>query len=281
MRMKMPMGYNYSRVKNLLNEHQLHTICSSGNCPNIGECWGNGTATFMILGEICTRNCRFCSVKTGKPLPPDLQEPMRIARSVQLMELKHVVITSVDRDDLPDKGAGMWSETIRTVKAENPGLTMEVLIPDFDGQESLIDLVVKEQPDVISHNLETVRRLTPQIRSRARYDRSLDVLRYITSQGITAKSGIMLGLGETREEVIEAMDDLIEAGCRIMTIGQYLAPTRDHLPVAEYVPPEVFHDLKMEGLSRGFAHVESHPLVRSSYHAEKHVSAKNNVLNEL
>lgn len=281
MRMKMPMGYNYSRVKNLLNEHQLHTICSSGNCPNIGECWGNGTATFMILGEICTRNCRFCSVKTGKPLPPDLQEPMRIARSVQLMELKHVVITSVDRDDLPDKGAGMWSETIRTVKAENPGLTMEVLIPDFDGQESLIDLVVKEQPDVISHNLETVRRLTPQIRSRARYDRSLDVLRYITSQGITAKSGIMLGLGETREEVLEAMDDLIESGCRIMTIGQYLAPTRDHLPVAEYVPPEVFHDLKMEGLSRGFAHVESHPLVRSSYHAEKHVSAKNNVLNEL
>jgi lipoyl synthase len=279
--MKMPMGYNYSRVKNLLNEHQLHTICSSGNCPNIGECWGNGTATFMILGEICTRNCRFCGVKTGKPMPADPLEPMRIARSVKLMELKHVVITSVDRDDLPDKGAGLWAETIRTVKAENPGVTMEVLIPDFDGQENLIDQVIQELPEVISHNLETVRRLTPQIRSRARYERSLDVLRYIASEGISAKSGIMLGLGETREEVLETMDDLLEAGCRIMTMGQYLAPTRDHLPVKEYLSPDVFQELKMEGLSRGFLHVESHPLVRSSYHAEKHVSKKNNVLNEL
>lgn len=273
MRMKMPMGYNYSRVKNLVKEHQVHTICSSGNCPNIGECWGNGTATFMILGEICTRNCRFCGVKTGKPLAVDPDEPQRVAQSVHLLNLNHCVITSVDRDDLPDGGAGMWAKTVKAVKELNPKTTMEVLIPDFDGKEELISKVIEARPDVISHNVETVRRLTPSIRSRARYDRSLEVIRIIANSGIPAKSGIMLGLGETKEEVTEAMDDLLQAGCKILTIGQYLAPTKDHMPVVAYFPPEVFDELKEIALIKGFRFVESNPLVRSSYHAEKHVSA--------
>ena len=268
----MPMGYNYSRVKNLVKEHHVHTICSSGNCPNIGECWGNGTATFMILGEICTRNCKFCGVKTGKPLKVDPDEPQRIAMSVQLLKLNHCVITSVDRDDLPDGGANIWSRTIKEVKELNPSTTIEVLIPDFDGREDLILQVIEAKPDVISHNLETVRRLTPSIRSRARYDRSLEVLRIIAKSAIPAKSGIMLGLGETKDEVVETMDDLLLAGCKILTIGQYLAPTKDHMPVVEYFPPQVFEELKEIALGKGFRFVESDPLVRSSYHAEKHVS---------
>jgi lipoyl synthase len=274
MRMKMPMGYNYSRVKNLVKENHLHTICSSGNCPNIGECWGNGTATFMILGEICTRNCKFCGVKTGKPLPVDPEEPERIAHSVQLLKLKHCVITSVDRDDLTDGGAIAWADTIKAVKGLNPETTMEVLIPDFNGKEEDIQKVIEAGPHVISHNLETVRRLTPQIRTRARYERSLEVIRLINTSGIPAKSGIMLGLGETKEEVLQTMDDLLEAGCRIFTIGQYLAPTRNHLPVTEYFPPEVFEEYRVIGLEKGFRFVESSPLVRSSYHAEKHVNVK-------
>jgi lipoyl synthase len=273
MRMKMPMGYNYSRVKNLVKEHQVHTICSSGNCPNIGECWGNGTATFMILGEICTRNCKFCGVRTGKPLAVDHDEPQRIAQSVQLLNLNHCVITSVDRDDLPDGGADMWAKTVKAVKELNPKTTMEVLIPDFDGRKELILKVIEASPDVISHNVETVRRLTPSIRARARYDRSLEVIMIIAKSGIPAKSGIMLGLGETKDEVVETMDDLLKAGCKILTIGQYLAPTREHMPVVEFFPPEVFEELKEIALRKGFRFVESDPLVRSSYHAEKHVSA--------
>lgn len=273
MKMKMPMGYNYSRVKNLVREHHLNTICSSGNCPNIGECWGNGTATFMILGEICTRNCKFCGVKSGKPLPVDENEPDRIAESVKLMNLTHCVITSVDRDDLPDGGSGIWAKTIKAVKEKNPGTTMEVLIPDFDGKKELIEFVIQAGPDVISHNLETVQRLTPVIRSRARYERSLEVVRLVASSGIPAKSGIMLGLGETMDEVYKTMDDLLNAGCRILTIGQYLAPTRNHIPVKEYFPPQVFEDLREIALRKGFRFVESNPLVRSSYHAERHVSA--------
>lgn len=273
MKVKMPMGENYTRVKNLVNRHGLHTICSSGNCPNIGECWGRGTATFMILGDICTRNCKFCGVKTGKPAPVDQDEPARVARSVRLMGLRHCVLTSIDRDDLVDKGAQIWAETIRAVKKENPGVTIESLIPDFDGKEELIDQVIEASPEVVSHNLETVRRLTPSIRSRAKYDRSLSVLKYISGKGVTAKSGIMLGLGETPKEVLETMDDLLAAGCRVMTIGQYLAPTRNHLAVTEYFPPEVFEKYRLTGLEKGFRFVESSPLIRSSYQAEKHVEA--------
>ncbi len=265
---------NYRAVRRIVEDNNLHTICTSGNCPNIGECWRAGTATFMILGEICTRACKFCGVATGKPLPPDESEPARIARSIRKMGLRHAVITSVDRDDLPDKGAGAWSETIQAVKELNPGLTMETLIPDFDGRPELIDRVIRAAPEVISHNLETVRRLTQQIRSRAKYDTSLQVVRQIADSGLVAKSGIMLGLGETEEEVLQTMDDLIAAGCTVMTIGQYLQPTREHLPVMEWVTPEQFKKHEQAGLEKGFRHVESSPLVRSSYHAEKHIRLK-------
>jgi lipoyl synthase len=271
MKMKMPKGENYSRVKNLVQSHQLHTICSSGNCPNIGECWGQGTATFMILGEICTRSCKFCGVKTGKPLPVDPREPERVAESVRLMGLKHCVITSVDRDDLEDGGATIWAETIRKVKEVNPGITIEVLIPDFRGNTKLIRQVTEAQPEVISHNLETVERLTPQIRSSAKYRRSLDVINTISQTGITSKSGIMLGLGETEPEILQTMDDLLEAGCSVFTLGQYLAPTLTHIPVVEYIHPDHFARYEKAGLEKGFIFVESSPLVRSSYHAEKHV----------
>jgi lipoic acid synthetase len=245
-KMERASGGTYSQVKNLVQKNGLHTICTSGNCPNIGECWNAGTATFMILGDICTRACKFCSVTTGKPLPVDRNEPEKLARSIRIMQLKHCVITSVDRDDLEDGGAEFWAETIRTV--------------------------IDTRPEVISHNLETVRRLTPKIRNKNIYDCSLGVLKYIAQQGIITKSGIMLGLGETEKEVLETMDDLLKAGCRIMTIGQYLAPTLHHYPVREYVPPEQFDKLKKTGLEKGFRFVESSPLVRSSYHAEKHVS---------
>jgi lipoyl synthase len=272
MKMKMPRGERYSMLKNLVARKGLHTICTSGNCPNIGECWNRGTATFMILGDICTRNCRFCGVASGKPLPPDESEPARVAEAISTMGLNHVVITSVDRDDLPDYGAGIWAETIKEIKRMNPGIRMEVLIPDFRGRNDLIGVVLDARPDVVSHNIETVERLTPVIRSAARYRRSLEVIRYIAASGYIAKSGIMLGLGETEEEVLQTMDDLLEAGCKVLTIGQYLAPTKEHLPVDEYFTPAFFDRLKQAGLEKGFRFVESSPLVRSSYHAEDHVN---------
>lgn len=274
LKMKMPKGENYSRIKNLVQNYGLHTICTSGNCPNIGECWGAGTATFMILGDICTRNCKFCGVKTGKPAPPDSGEPLRVAESVRIMKLRHCVLTSVDRDDLPDGGAAFWAYTIDRIKEINPNTTIEALIPDFDGLPRNLDLILAAAPDVISHNLETVRRLTPLIRSRARYERSLQVLKYLSENKAVTKSGIMLGLGEKREEVLESMDDLLSVGCHILTIGQYLMPTLRHIPVAEYFPPEVFREYERIGLEKGFRFVESGPLVRSSYHAEKHVDHK-------
>jgi len=271
LKIKLPQGSNYRHVKRIVAGHGLHTICSSGQCPNMGECWGAGTATFMILGEICTRSCKFCATNTGKPLPLDPDEPSRIAESVKLMGLKHVVITSVDRDDLKDGGAAHWAATINKVKTMNPGITIEVLIPDFDNRFELIQLVANAEPDIISHNLETVERLTPFVRSRANYKASLDVIRKISATGIVSKSGIMLGLGETTDEICQTMDDLVGAGCEIFTMGQYLQPTKAHFEVSEYVHPDEFARLKVEGLKRGFRIVESAPLVRSSYHAEKHI----------
>ena len=271
LKIKLPLGTNYRHVKQIVASHGLHTICSSGKCPNMGECWGAGTATFMILGDICTRSCKFCATRTGKPLPIDPEEPCKLAESVKLMGLKHVVITSVDRDDLNDGGAEHWAATITAVKNINPGITIEVLIPDFDNRLELIKMVANAGPDIISHNLETVERLTPLVRSRASYLTSLGVIRKISATGSVSKSGIMLGLGETREEVHQIMDDLVGAGCEIFTMGQYLQPTRAHLEVAEYVHPDEFARLIMEGLQRGVRIVESAPLVRSSYHAEKHI----------
>ncbi|WP_340111489.1 lipoyl synthase [Maribellus mangrovi] len=273
MKMKMPKGESYSKVKNLVAENGLHTICTSGNCPNIGECWGRGTATFMILGNICTRRCKFCAVPSGRPLAPDLEEPKKLAESVRIMGVKHCVITSVDRDDLDDQGAGIWAETIREVKRVNPETKIEVLIPDFRGKTELIQQVIDAGPDVISHNLETTERLTPFIRFASKYRRSLDVLKYISENFRVAKSGIMLGLGETYEDVLQTMDDLLDAGVKVMTIGQYLAPTTKHMPVEEYITPEKFKEYRNIGIRKGFKFVESSPLVRSSYRAEEHVNA--------
>jgi lipoic acid synthetase len=272
MRMQMPGGDQYMQVKEQVNKHSLHTICTSGNCPNIGECWASGTATFMILGEICTRACKFCAVKTGKPLQVDEGEPLRLAGSIRTMGIKHAVITSVDRDDLKDKGAGFWARTIRILKEELPGLTMETLIPDFDAIPELVQLVIDAAPEVISHNLETVERLTPLVRSRARYKRSLEVIRQIAQSKVTSKSGIMLGLGETEREIFETMDDLLENGCEVLTLGQYLQPTMGHMQVEEYIHPDKFEYYRQQALSKGFKAVESSPLVRSSYHAEKHAA---------
>lgn len=269
MRMQMPGGKQYMQVKDVVQKNQLHTICTSGNCPNIGECWAEGTATFMILGDTCTRSCKFCAVHTGRPQPPDPDEPRRLADSIRKMNIRHAVITSVDRDDLDDKGAGYWAETIRVLKAELPELTMETLIPDMDGRPELIGRVIEAGPEVISHNLETVRRLTPQIRTRAKYTTSLEVISQISLSGLISKSGIMLGLGETETEILDTMDDLLAAGCEVMTIGQYLQPTLDHLPVEVYIAPEKFAEYKRIALLKGFRHVESSPLVRSSYHAEQ------------
>jgi lipoic acid synthetase len=271
LKIKLPLGTNYKNVKQIVAGHGLHTICSSGQCPNMAECWGAGTATFMILGEICTRSCKFCATRTGKPLPLDPLEPVNVARSIQLMNLKHAVVTSVDRDDLEDGGASHWAETIREIKKTNPSITLEVLIPDFNGRADLIRLVSDAGPEIISHNLETVERLTPLVRSRAKYHISLKVIHEITATGTVSKSGIMLGLGETHDEILKTMDDLVKAGCEIFTMGQYLQPTRQHLEVVEYVHPDEFARLKEEGLKRGFRIVESAPLVRSSYHAEKHI----------
>ncbi|WP_319591464.1 lipoyl synthase [uncultured Draconibacterium sp.] len=273
MKMKMPKGESYSKVKNLVNKHGLHTICTSGNCPNIGECWNRGTATFMILGNICTRKCKFCAVPNGMPLAPDLEEPKKLAESVRIMGVKHCVITSVDRDDLEDQGAGIWAETIREVKRVNPETKIEVLIPDFRGKTELIQQVIDAGPDVISHNLETTEERTPFIRFAAKYRRSLEVIKYVADNFGRAKSGIMLGLGETQEDVLKTMDDLLEAGCKVMTIGQYLAPTTKHMPVVEYIEPEKFVEYRNIGIRKGFKFVESSPLVRSSYRAEEHVKA--------
>ena len=264
----------YSNVSQVIKQHGLHTICTSGRCPNQSECWSRGTATLMIGGDICTRSCKFCNTITGRPLPLNPQEPANVAESIRLMKLKHAVITSVDRDDLKDQGANHWAETIRKVKEVNPGTTLELLIPDFQGKEELIELVVTERPDIISHNLETVRRLTPEIRTRAKYDVSLKVLQYIASRGIVAKTGIMLGLGETEQEVLELMDDALAHDCRVLTIGQYMQPSRKHVVVSEYIHPDKFKEYREIALAKGFKHVESGPFVRSSYHAEKHVDTK-------
>jgi lipoyl synthase len=271
LKIKLPKGTNFTQVKSIVQRYNLHTICTSGKCPNMGECWAAGTATLMRLGDVCTRSCKFCATQTGKPLPVDAQEPTNVAESIRLMGLKHAVITSVDRDDLPDKGAGHWAATIAEVKRLNPDTTMEVLIPDFDGDADLIRKVVEAKPDIISHNLETVRRLTPLVRSRAKYEVSLHVLKTIAESGVVPKSGIMVGLGETRDEVLETMDDLLAVGCKVFTIGQYLQPTKSNLPVEEYIHPDVFEEYRQIGLSKGFKNVESAPLVRSSYHAERHV----------
>lgn len=271
LKIRLPMSSSFTEVKSIIREHNLHTICTSGDCPNMGECWDAGTATFMILGDVCTRACKFCAVKTGKPGIVDLEEPRKLAESIQLLKLKHCVVTSVDRDDLKDGGAAIWAESIRLVKELNPGTTMEVLIPDFQGDTSLVQQVIDAKPEVISHNLETVRRLTPSVRSRAKYDTSLKVIEYISKSGIRSKSGIMLGIGETEDEVLETMKDLRAVNCEVMTIGQYLQPTRKNLEVVEYIKPEVFANYQKIGLELGFKYVESGPLVRSSYHAEKHV----------
>ena len=271
LKMQRASGENYSRVKHLVKDNNLNTICTSGNCPNIGECWNAGTATFMILGDICTRACKFCNTKTGKPLPPDPGEPQRLAESIRILGLRHCVITSVDRDDLKDGGASFWAEVITTVKRINPGITIETLIPDFDAVPENIQRIIDAAPDVISHNVETVRRLTPSIRTKAKYDRSLNVIKYIAGKGKPAKSGFMLGLGETEVEILETIDDLYSAGCRILTIGQYLKPSELHTDVVEYVTPEKFEMYRIFALEKGFEFVESSPLVRSSFHAEKHV----------
>lgn len=271
LRVKLPTGKEYANTRKIVSEHKLHTICESGNCPNMGECWGAGTATFMILGNICTRSCGFCAVATGRPLPVDLEEPKRVAQSILMMGIKHAVITSVDRDELKDGGSIIWAETIREVRKQSPGTTLETLIPDFRGIWENLQRIIDVKPEIVSHNMETVRRLTKQVRIQAKYDRSLEVLKRLKEGGLTTKSGIMLGLGETQDEVLETMDDLRSVGVNIMTLGQYLQPTKKHLPVKEYVRPEQFAFYKEAGLAKGFDYVESGPLVRSSYHAEKHL----------
>lgn len=271
LKIKVPKGKQYVAVKDILKDQKLHTICTSGHCPNLHECWGRGTATLMILGDICTRACGFCNVKTGRPLPADLQEPARVAESVKLMKLKHCVLTSVDRDDMEDGGAEIWAMTVSAIKKLTPQTTIETLIPDFDGKEELINKVIVAGPEVVSHNLETVRRITPWVRSRAKYDLSLKTLEIISRSKVVCKSGIMVGLGETPEEVIETMDDLRKVGVEVLTIGQYLQPSKKHLVVKEFITPEQFDEYKKIGLDKGFRFVESSPLVRSSYRAEKHV----------
>lgn len=271
LRVKLPTGKEYAQVREIVSKHKLHTICESGNCPNMGECWGEGTATFMILGNICTRSCGFCNVATGRPLAVDLQEPKRIAESVRLMNVKHCVITSVDRDDLIDGGSIIWAETINAIRAASPQTKFETLIPDFQGIWENLQRIIDVKPDIVSHNLETVRRLTKQVRIQAKYDRSLELIKRLHDAGMKTKSGIMLGLGETEKEVYETMDDLRKAGCDVLTIGQYLQPTPKHLPVVAFIRPETFANYKLKGMEMGFRFVESGPLVRSSYHAEKHV----------
>lgn len=271
LKIQIPVGENYTEVKQIVKTHKLHTICEDGKCPNMGECWGAGTATFMILGNICTRSCSFCAVATGRPNEYDLDEPKRVAEAIRLMKVKHAVITSVNRDELKDKGAGVWAETIREVKLQNPDVTMETLIPDFKANWELLEMVINEKPEVVSHNMETVERLYRVVRPQAKYERSLEQIKRTKANGRRTKSGIMLGLGETEDEVFKAMDDLLEHGCDVLTLGQYLQPTRMHLEVMEYVSPEKFKMYKEVGENKGFKIVESGPMVRSSYHAEKHI----------
>ena len=271
LKVKLPTGEAYKNVKGITKLYNLHTICESGNCPNMGECWGAGTATFMILGNICTRSCGFCNVQTGRPLSVDINEPKNIAHSVKIMKVKHAVITSVDRDDLKDGGSTIWAETVNEIRKVNPNTTLETLIPDFKGKKKDIQKIIDVNPEVISHNIETVERLTKKVRIQAKYRRSLDTLRILNEGGMRTKSGIMLGLGETNEEVIQTMKDLLDVGVTIMTIGQYLQPSKKHLPVFEYIHPDKFEMFKNIGLKLGFRIVESGPLVRSSYHAERHL----------
>jgi len=271
LRVKLPIGESYKHVRNLVDTHKLHTICESGNCPNMGECWGAGTATFMILGNICTRSCGFCAVATGRPEAVDWDEPQRVAEAICLMKVKHAVITSVDRDELKDGGSTIWFNTIKAVKALNPDTTLETLIPDFKGEHENIERVVEAAPEVISHNIETVERLTRQVRIQAKYRRSLEVLRFLKQCGVRTKTGIMLGLGETKEEVIQSMNDLAAVNLDVLTLGQYLQPTSKHLSVQRFVHPDEFAEFREIGYSLGFDYVESGPLVRSSYHSEKHV----------
>jgi len=271
LRTKIYSEASFSGVSSVIKEHGLHTICSSGKCPNQSECWSKGTATLMIGGDICTRRCKFCNTKSGKPLALDPNEPTNVAKSIQLMKLRHAVVTSVDRDDLADGGAGHWASTISEIKRLNPNTTLEVLIPDFDGKMDLVDMIINEKPNIISHNLETVRRLTPQIRTKAKYDTSLNVLAHISSKGIVAKTGIMLGLSETEEEVLQLMDDALKTGCSVLTIGQYMQPSRNNVPVTAYIHPDKFAEYKQIGLDKGFRRVESGPFVRSSYCAENHI----------
>jgi lipoic acid synthetase len=271
LRVKLPIGENYKKVRALVDEHKLHTICESGSCPNMGECWGEGTATFMILGNVCTRSCGFCAVQTGRPLEVDEFEPGKVAHSVKTMKIKHAVITSVDRDDLKDGGSEIWVQTVKAVRHQSPETTMETLIPDFAGKWENLERIIDIAPEIVSHNLETVRRLTKAVRIQAKYDRSLEVLFRLKKGGMRTKSGVMLGLGETPEEVIETMEDLRSVQVDILTLGQYLQPTPKHLPVVEFITPEVFENYKEIGLKMGFRYVESGPLVRSSYHAEKHL----------
>jgi lipoic acid synthetase len=271
LRVKLPVGAAYAHVRGLVDNHKLHTICESGNCPNMGECWGAGTATFMILGNICTRSCSFCAVATGKPLAVDTGEPNRVANSVKLMQVKHCVITSVDRDDLKDGGSIIWAETVNAIRRESPETTLETLIPDFRGIWENLERVLETKPEVVSHNLETVKRLTREVRIQAKYERSLECLKRISLSGLRTKSGLMLGLGETEDDVLGAMDDLLNAGVQILTLGQYLQPTRNHHPVIDWIHPDQFNRYKQFGLNKGFRYVESGPLVRSSYHAEKHL----------
>ncbi len=271
LRVKLPVGENYKKVRNLVDNHQLHTICESGNCPNMGECWGAGTATFMILGNVCTRACSFCAVATGRPTELDTEEPYRVAEAVRLMAVKHCVITSVNRDELSDGGASIWAATIRAIKAQSPGTTIETLIPDFKSKWDALHTVLVEKPEVISHNMETVPRLYKLVRPQAKYERSLEQIRRTKEFGARTKSGIMLGLGEQKEEVIAVMEDLHENGCDVLTLGQYLQPTRHHLAIKEFIHPDLFAEYKEIGLDIGFDYVESGPLVRSSYHAERHI----------
>ncbi|RTL12303.1 MAG: lipoyl synthase [Flavobacteriaceae bacterium] len=272
LRVKLPTGKNYTELRGLVDKYKLNTICTSGSCPNMGECWGEGTATFMILGNICTRSCGFCGVKTGRPEDVDWDEPEKVARSIKIMNIKHAVITSVDRDDLKDMGSIIWAETVKAIRRMNPNTTLETLIPDFQGNTRNLDRIIEVAPEVVSHNMETVKRLTREVRIQAKYEKSLEVLRYLKEQGIKrTKSGIMLGLGETEEEVIQVLNDLADAKVDIVTIGQYLQPSKKHLPVKEYITPEQFAKYEKIGKELGFRHVESGALVRSSYHAEKHI----------
>jgi lipoic acid synthetase len=272
LRVKLPTGKNYTELRGLVDKYKLNTICTSGSCPNMGECWGEGTATFMILGNICTRSCGFCGVKTGRPETVDWDEPEKVARSIKIMNIKHAVITSVDRDDLKDMGSIIWAETVKAIRRMNPNTTLETLIPDFQGNTRNIDRIIEVAPEVVSHNMETVKRLTREVRIQAKYEKSLEVLRYLKEQGIKrTKSGIMLGLGETEEEVIQVLHDLADAKVDIVTIGQYLQPSKKHLSVKEYITPEQFAKYEQIGKELGFRHVESGALVRSSYHAEKHI----------